>query len=87
MASGKNGTLYVGMTNDIIRRVYEHRNNKIEGFTSKYNIKNLVYYESTNDVNSAIEREKQIKNWHRQWKINLVEKNNPEWKDLYNTLI
>ncbi len=83
MASKKNGTLYVGMTNDLSRRVYEHRNNMIIGFTSKYNVHNLVYYEMFEDVRYAIQKEKQLKTWHRQWKINLIEKDNPDWNDLY----
>ncbi len=83
MASKKNGTLYVGMTNDLSRRVYEHRNNMIVGFTSKYNVHNLVYYEMFEDVRYAIQKEKQLKTWHRQWKINLIEKDNPDWNDLY----
>lgn len=87
LASKKSGTLYIGITNDLIRRVYEHKNGMIEGFTKKYQIHNLVYYEETNDVESAITREKQMKKWNRKWKINLIEKNNPEWKDLYKDLL
>lgn len=87
LASKKNGTLYIGMTNDIVRRVYEHKHNMVEGFTSKYHVHDLVYFEVTNVVNSAIAREKQLKNWHRQWKISLIEKENPEWVDLYQNLI
>lgn len=75
-------TLYIGMTNNLQRRVYEHKNHLVKGFTSKYRISKLIYYETTKDVNSAIIREKQLKNWHRQWKINLIEENNPEWNDL-----
>ena len=80
--SNKSKTLYIGMTNNIIRRVYEHKNKLNDGFTKKYNITKLVYFESTPDVNTAIEREKQLKNWHRQWKINLIESKNPSWQDL-----
>jgi len=80
--SNKSKTLYIGMTNDIIKRVYEHKNKLVDGFTKKYNITKLVYYESTPDVSSAIKREKQLKNWHRQWKINLIESMNSEWQDL-----
>ena len=83
LASKKNGTLYVGVTNDLIRRVDEHKQDRIEGFTKKYKVHLLVYVEETNDVNSALEREKQIKKWNRQWKIELIEKQNPEWDDLY----
>ncbi len=84
MASKRNGTLYIGVTNDLMRRVYEHKHNLLEGFTKKYHIHMLVYYESTVDIRSAIEREKQLKWWHRAWKIELIESVNPEWKDLYN---
>ena len=86
LASKKNGTLYIGVTNDLAKRIYEHKNNLVEGFTKKYHVHRLVYYEDTDDVTSAITREKQMKKWNRAWKIELIEKNNPEWKDLYNTL-
>jgi putative endonuclease len=82
LASKRNGTLYIGMTNDLNRRIYEHKNNLIDGFTKKYSVKTLVYYESTESVESAITREKQLKKWNRKWKLNLIEKENPEWKDL-----
>ncbi len=75
------------MTNDLIRRIYQHKNNLIEGFTNKYNLHSLVYYEQTGSVESEIMREKQIKKWNRQWKINLIEKKNPGWDDLYDVLI
>ena len=75
-------TLYTGVTNNLMRRVYEHKNKLIPGFTSKYNIKKLVYFESTSDINQAILREKQIKGWLRVKKIALIESTNPEWKDL-----
>ncbi|WP_337866339.1 GIY-YIG nuclease family protein [Ignavibacterium sp.] len=75
-------TLYIGVTNDLIRRIYEHKNKLIDGFTKKYNITKLVYYEVFNTVEDAIKREKQLKNWHRQWKINMIESMNKEWKDL-----
>jgi len=78
-----NGTLYIGVTSNLVKRVYEHKNNIIEGFTKKYNTHKLVYYETTNDIESAIRREKQLKKWNRKWKMNLIEKNNPEWRDLY----
>ena len=70
------------MTNNLERRLFEHKNKLVKGFSKKYNLTKLVYYEITNDVNAAIKREKQLKNWHRQWKINLIESVNPEWKDL-----
>jgi len=87
MASKKKGTLYVGVTNDLMRRVFEHKNDHIEGFTKKYKVHRLVYYEHTNDIYSAIEREKTIKTWNRQWKISLIEKKNPDWNDLYPELL
>ena len=83
LASKKNGTLYIGMTNDLRRRVYEHKNHLIDGFTKKYSVDRLVYFEMTNDSQSAILREKRLKKWKRQWKIDLIEQMNPEWKDLY----
>jgi putative endonuclease len=87
LASRKNGTLYVGVTNDLIRGVYEHRNDLVEGFTKRYGVHLLVYHESTSDVAAAIQREKQIKKWNRAWKIELIEQLNPEWRDLYNELV
>jgi len=87
LASMKNGTLYVGVTNNLLRRIYEHKNDLVDGFTKKYKIHKLVYYEEINDAYAAIQREKQMKKWKRQWKINLIEKNNPEWKDLYYDLV
>ena len=87
LSSSKNGTLYIGITSDLIKRVYEHKHNLIEGFTNKYNIHALVYFEVSNDINIAIVREKQLKSWNRDWKIKLIEKRNPEWKDLYTNLI
>jgi putative endonuclease len=87
MASKKNGTLYAGVTSDLIRRVYEHQNNLVEGFTSRHAVHRLVWFESTPSVQAAIEKEKQIKNWKREWKVELIEKSNPEWLDLYETLV
>lgn len=87
LASKKNGTLYVGVTNDLIRRVYEHKNELLPGFTKKYHIHNLVYYEQTTDIKSAIVREKRLKTWKRMWKIKLIEDFNPTWEDLYNGLV
>ncbi len=86
LSSPKNGTLYVGITNDIIRRVYEHKHNILEGFTKKYEVHQLVYFESTEDSLVAIEREKCLKRWKRQWKIRLIEEKNPAWNDLYPQL-
>ena len=81
-ASKRNGTLYIGITNDLTRRIFEHKTGLINGFTKKYSVNKLVYFESTNDVNAAILREKRLKKWKRQWKIELIEKSNPDWKDL-----
>lgn len=82
VASAKNGTLYIGVTNNLERRIYEHKNGLIDGFTKQYNVKILVHYEQTNDILSAISREKQLKSWNRKWKIELIETNNPNWDDL-----
>ena len=75
-------TFYIGVTGNLQKRIFEHKNKVVEGFTKKYNVDKLVYYEITNDVESAINREKQLKRWHRQWKINLIKEVNPEFKDL-----
>lgn len=87
MASRKNGTLYIGVTDNIRRRVYEHRSDLIEGFTKKYHVHALVYFEQTSDISAAIQREKQIKKWRREWKIALIKRDNPEWRDLYENLL
>jgi putative endonuclease len=87
MASKRNGTLYVGYTNDLARRVYEHKNNLVKGFTNKYTVHMLVYYELCESFDSAVQREKQIKEWKRSWKLELIEKVNPLWKDLYDELL
>ena len=86
MSSRKDGVLYIGMTNDLVRRVSEHKAEYFPGFSKKYKTKTLVYYESYRDVNVAILREKRLKKWNRVWKVKLIEKNNPEWKDLYVAL-
>jgi len=86
LASKRNGTLYIGVTSNLIKRIYEHKNNLVEGFTKKYFVHDLVYYEETTDINSAIEREKRLKKWNRQWKIELIEKSNPNWEDLYDDI-
>jgi putative endonuclease len=83
LASRKNGTLYIGVTNNLARRIYEHKNDLTEGFTKKYGVHELVYFEMTTDIISAIAREKALKKWNRAWKIRLIEKDNPQWKDLY----
>jgi len=81
--ASKTKVLYIGMTDILQRRTYEHKLGLVEGFTKRYNVNKLVYYESQPDLDSAIKREKQLKNWHRQWKINLIEEKNKDWKDLY----
>jgi len=86
LTNKSDSVLYIGMTNNLERRMFEHKNKLIEGFSKKYNLNKLVYYEITEDVKSAIEREKQLKNWHREWKINLINEFIPDWKDLSNGL-
>ena len=86
MASKRNGTLYVGVTSDLIRRVYEHRHGLVGGFTKKYGVTRLVYYEVFDNPREAITREKRVKKWRREWKINLIEKSNTQWRDLYDEL-
>jgi putative endonuclease len=87
LANNRNGTLYTGVTEDLIRRVYEHKNNLLEGFTKKYHIHMLVYYEQHGNIESAITREKRLKKWNRKWKLELIEKDNPQWRDLYEDII
>jgi len=81
MASQRNGTLYIGVTSDLVKRIYEHKHELADGFTKKYGVKMLVYYEQTNDIEAAIHRETQMKKWNRKWKLELIEKMNPDWKD------
>ena len=83
LASGRNGTLYVGVTNDLLRRASEHRNGLVPGFTRRYGVTQLVYFELHQDINEAILREKRIKRWRRAWKCELIEKTNPQWRDLW----
>lgn len=87
LSSKKNKTLYVGVTSNLVKRVYEHKQDFVEGFTKKYKIHNLVYFEETNTAEEAIRKEKQIKAWRRAWKVELIEKNNPKWEDLYKNII
>jgi len=82
LTNKSNKVLYIGVTNSLERRMYEHKNKMIDGFTKRYNLTKLVYFEETSDVRSAIEKEKKLKNWHRNWKIKLINDFNPEWKDL-----
>lgn len=86
LSSKRNGTLYIGITSDIIKRIYEHKKGLVEGLTKKYNIHALVWYKTHESVESAITREKQIKKWKRAWKLKLIEKENPEWIDLYKSI-
>ncbi len=81
------GTLYTGVTNSLLNRISEHKNKIYQGFTRKYGVSRLVYYEVIDGIEAAIAREKQLKNWHRQWKINLINQKNPEWRDLYTEVI
>ena len=87
MASQKNGTLYAGVTNNLVRRVFEHKSDFVEGFTRQYGVHTLVWFESTGAIEAAIQREKQLKNWKRAWKVALIEKDNPNWDDLYEGLL
>jgi putative endonuclease len=87
LASRRNGTLYIGVTNDLVRRVYDHKASTMEGFAEKYGVHTLVYYEPYTDVRDALTREKRLKKWKRQWKIDLIESANPDWQDLYPQII
>jgi putative endonuclease len=84
LSSQRRGTLYIGVTSNLIKRVYEHRNGLVDGFTKKYGVHQLVYYEVTKDAETALLRERQMKKWHRLWKLRLIEEHNPEWIDLYD---
>jgi putative endonuclease len=87
LASKRNGTLYVGVTSDLKKRVWEHKNDLVEGFTKRYGVHQLVYYELHGEIMSAIRREKQIKKWNRSWKVELIERQNPDWRDLWDGVI
>ena len=86
LASKRNGTLYIGVTNDLIRRVYEHKHDILPGFTKKYGVHTLVYFEQAESIDAAINREKQLKWWRRKWKLALIEEANPEWRDLWEDI-
>jgi putative endonuclease len=86
LASGRYGTLYTGVTSDLVKRAWQHREASAEGFTKRYDVKQLMWYEVQNDVNAAITREKQIKKWNRAWKIELIQEKNPQWRDLYEDI-
>jgi putative endonuclease len=87
LASKRNGTLYTGVTSDLLRRIYEHKNDFVEGFTKKYGVHILVYYEQCDDFDTTLQREKQIKDWKRKWKLELIKRTNPLWRDLYDELL
>jgi putative endonuclease len=86
LASQRSGTLYVGVTSNLTKRVYEHKSGLADGFTKQYGVHRLVYYEIAEDAEAALTRERQIKKWNRAWKLRLIEEHNPEWEDLYNSL-
>jgi len=87
LASQRNGALYVGVTSNLLKRIWEHKNKAMEGFTQKYSVNKLVYFEQYSDPENAIKREKRLKKYNRQWKLELIEKENPEWRDLYTDLV
>jgi putative endonuclease len=87
LASQRNGTLYTGVTSDLVKRIWEHKNEQVEGFTKRYGVHRLVYFELHTDMLAAITREKQIKKWNRAWKIKLIEMVNPEWRDLWSEIV
>jgi len=87
LASKRNGTLYIGVTSNLPARIWQHKNDQTEGFTKKYQVHQLVYFELHENMVSAIQREKQLKKWKREWKLELIEKDNPEWKDLYHEIV
>lgn len=87
LASKKNGTLYIGVTSNLIKRIWQHKSDLVPGFTQQYQVHRLVYFEQSADMLSSIAREKQLKKWNRQWKINLIERANPHWRDLYFALM
>jgi len=87
LANKRNGTLYIGVTSDLVKRIWQHRNNVVKGFTKRYSVHQLVYYELHQTMESAITKEKMLKNWKRVWKLQLIERSNPNWRDLYTTII
>ena len=87
LTNKNNNVFYIGVTSNLKKRIWEHKNKVVEGFSKKYNLNKLVYYEVGEDILSAIEREKQLKNWHRKWKINLIKTKNPNFKDLYDDIL
>ncbi len=87
LASKYNGTLYIGVTSNLVKRIWQHKSNLVEGFTHKYSVHLLVYFEQYDSIVDAIKREKQMKKWQRSWKIKLIEKSNPQWRDLYSEIV
>ena len=87
ITSKRNGTLYIGVTSDLVKRIWEHKNNLVEGFTKRYKVHRLVWYELHATMESAITREKRLKNWKRKWKLDLIESTNPDWEDLYHRIV
>ena len=87
IANPRKGTLYIGVTSDLIKRIWEHKNDLVEGFTQKYKVHQLVYFEQHQDMLTAITREKQLKKWNRDWKLALIEKSNPDWRDLWGDIV
>ena len=87
LASKRNGTLYIGVTSNLLKRAWEHKNDLLEGFTKRYEVHRLVYYELHGDMETAIRREKQMKKWNRAWKLELIEKQNPDWRDLWEEIL
>ena len=87
LASKRNGILYIGVTSDLVKRIWEHKNNLVAGFTKRYNVHHLVWYELHEEMISAIERERSLKEWKRSWKLRLIESSNPDWQDLYDTIL
>jgi len=86
LASERNGTLYIGMTDDLVKRIWQHRNNVIPGFTQRYGVKTLVWYERHESRESAFARERQMKKWNRAWKLEVIEESNPDWRDLWDQI-
>ena len=87
LANKRNGTLYIGVTSDLVKRIWQHKNNMVEGFTKRYGVHQLVWYELHENMQSAVEREKRMKEWKRKWKLELIESINPNWQDLYNMIV
>ena len=87
LASQRNGTLYIGVTSDLVKRIWQHREDQVDGFTKQYNVKKLVWYEQHETMESAISREKAMKKWRRQWKLSFIEKDNPSWVDLWDEIV